>query len=161
MDQFVAILLGSESDRDVMKRAEETLGDFGVAYETNVLSAHRKPQALAAYIKEAADRGAAVFICAAGMAAALPGVTAAHTAKPVIGVPISSGGLGGLDSLLAIVQMPKGVPVATVGIGQAENAALLAAQMLGLSDAAVAKAVADQRAEARRQIEEDPTNRPD
>src|SRR5688572_11301451 len=110
MSRFVAILMGSESDRDVMKPAEEALSEFDVPFETNVISAHRKPEALVTYINEAEGRGAAVFICAAGMAAALPGVTAAHTSKPVVGVPIASGGLGGLDSLLAIVQMPPGVP---------------------------------------------------
>lgn len=133
-ERFVAILMGSESDRDVMKRAEETLAEFGVAYETNVISAHRKAEALVAYIKESQGRGAALFICAAGMAAALPGVVAAHTAKPVIGVPIESGGLGGLDSLLSIVQMPKGVPVATVAVNGAQNAALLAVQILATGD---------------------------
>jgi 5-(carboxyamino)imidazole ribonucleotide mutase len=138
MSRFVAILMGSESDRDVMKRAEEALAGFGVPFETNVLSAHRMPRALVAYVEEAERRGAAVFICAAGMAAALPGVVAAHTAKPVIGVPISSGGLGGLDSLLSIVQMPKGVPVATVAINGAQNAALLAVQILATADAELA-----------------------
>ena len=133
-ERFVAILMGSESDRDVMKRAEETLAEFGVVSETNVLSAHRKPEALVAYIKESERRGAAVFICAAGMAAALPGVVAAHTPKPVIGVPMESGGLGGLDSLLSIVQMPKGVPVATVAVNGAQNAALLAVQILATAD---------------------------
>ena len=139
MSRFVAILMGSESDRDVMKRAEEALTDFGVPYETNVLSAHRKPRALFAYVREAEGRDAAVFICAAGMAAALPGVVAAHTAKPVIGVPIDSGGLGGLDSLLSIVQMPKGVPVATVAVNGAQNAALLAVQILAVGDPDLAK----------------------
>lgn len=133
-DRFVAILMGSESDRDVMKRAEETLAEFGVTSETNVLSAHRKPEALVAYIRDAERRGCGVFICAAGMAAALPGVTAAHTPRPVIGVPLESGGLGGLDALLAIVQMPKGVPVATVAVNGAQNAALLAVQILATGD---------------------------
>jgi len=99
-----------------------------------------------------------VFICAAGLAAHLPGVVASKTTLPVIGLPMPGNLAGGLDALLSIVQMPKGVPVATVGVGQAENAALLAAQMIGLSDEAVARAVADHRAAARRQIEEDPTN---
>jgi 5-(carboxyamino)imidazole ribonucleotide mutase len=143
MSRFVAILMGSESDRDVMKRAEEALHDFGVPYETNVMSAHRKPLALVAYVQEAEGRDAAVFICAAGMAAALPGVVAAHTAKPVIGVPIQSGGLGGLDSLLSIVQMPKGVPVATVAVNGAQNAALLAVQILATADADLAKRFED------------------
>lgn len=137
--RFAAILMGSESDRDVMKRAEETLTEFGIAYETNVLSAHRRPEALVAYLKEAEGRGAVVFICGAGMAAHLPGVVAAHTPKPVIGVPIESGGLGGLDSLLAIVQMPKGVPVATVAVNGAQNAALLAVQILATADAELAE----------------------
>jgi phosphoribosylaminoimidazole carboxylase PurE protein len=143
MGRFVAILMGSESDRDVMKRAEETLTDFGVDYETNVLSAHRKPEALVAYIKEAERRGAAVFICGAGMAAHLPGAVAGHTPRPVVGVPISSGGLGGLDSLLAIVQMPKGVPVATVAVNGAQNAALLAVQILATGDEDLAKRYVD------------------
>ena len=139
MGRFVAILMGSSSDLDVMKRAEEELAEFGVEFETNVLSAHRKPEALVAYIKDASSRGAGVFICAAGMAAALPGVTAAHTSKPVVGVPIASGGLGGLDSLLAIVQMPPGVPVATVAVNGARNAALLAVQILASGDEDLAK----------------------
>ncbi len=136
---FVAILMGSESDRDVMKRAEEALADFGVESETNVISAHRKPEALVAYIKEAEGRGVKAFICGAGLAAHLPGVVAAHTARPVIGVPIESGGLGGMDSLLAIVQMPKGVPVATVAVNGAQNAGLLAVQILATADEDLAK----------------------
>ncbi len=136
---FVAILMGSESDRDVMKRAEEALADFGVASETNVISAHRKPEALVAYIKAAEGRGVKVFICGAGLAAHLPGVTAAHTSRPVIGVPIESGGLGGMDALLAVVQMPKGVPVATVAVNGAQNAGLLAVQILATGDAELAK----------------------
>lgn len=139
MGRFVAILMGSESDRDVMKRAEEALAEFDVPFETNVISAHRKPEALVAYIKEAETRGVAVYICAAGMAAALPGVTAAHSPKPVIGVPIASGGLGGMDSLLSIVQMPPRVPVATVAVNGAVNAALLAVQILATSDEKLAE----------------------
>jgi 5-(carboxyamino)imidazole ribonucleotide mutase len=135
---FVAILMGSESDRDVMKRAEEALADFGVACETNVISAHRKPEALVAYIKEAEGRGVKAFICGAGLAAHLPGVTAAHTSRPVIGVPIESGSLRGMDSLLAIVQMPPGVPVATVAVNGAKNAGLLAVQILATADAELA-----------------------
>lgn len=131
---FVAILMGSESDREVMKGAEETLSSFDIACETEVLSAHRKPEALVTYVRGAEERGAAAFICGAGMAAHLAGVVAAHTAKPVIGVPIASGGLGGLDSLLAMVQMPPGVPVACVAINGARNAGFLAAQILGVAD---------------------------
>jgi 5-(carboxyamino)imidazole ribonucleotide mutase len=140
---FVAILMGSDSDRDVVSKAEKTLEEFGVGFETNVISAHRKPEALSAYIKEADARGAAVYICAAGMAAALPGVTAALTPRPVIGVPIASGGLGGLDSLLSIVQMPPRVPVATVAVNGAQNAALLAVQILATADEALAKKYAE------------------
>lgn len=140
---FVAILMGSDSDREVVKKAEDTLKEFGVDFETNVISAHRKPEALSAYVKDADARGAAVFICAAGMAAALPGVTAALTAKPVIGIPIASGGLGGLDSLLSIVQMPPRVPVATVAVNGAQNAALLAVQILATADVALAERYAD------------------
>jgi phosphoribosylaminoimidazole carboxylase PurE protein len=140
---FVAILMGSESDRDVMKRAEEALAQFDVEYETNVLSAHRKPDALVAYIREAEERGAKAFICGAGMAAHLAGVVAANSAKPVIGVPIESGGLGGLDSLLAMVQMPKGVPVATVAVNGAQNAGLLAVQILATADEDLARRFED------------------
>src|SRR5207237_2762152 len=113
---FVAILMGSESDAELLRKAESQLAAFGVDYETNVLSAHRKAEALVTYVRDADARGVGVFICAAGMAAALPGVVAAHTTKPVIGVPVESGGLGGLDSLLSIVQMPKGAPVACVAV---------------------------------------------
>lgn len=139
MSGSVAILMGSESDRDVMRKAEEALAEFGVDFETHVISAHRKPRQLVAFIESSQ---ALVFICAAGMAAALPGVTAAHTSKPVIGVPIASGGLGGLDSLLSIVQMPPNVPVATVAVNGARNAALLAVQILASSDEKLAAAFA-------------------
>jgi 5-(carboxyamino)imidazole ribonucleotide mutase len=130
--------MGSESDRHVMKRAEEALSDFGIESETNVISAHRKPEALVAYIKDAETRGVKAFICGAGLAAHLPGVTAAHTARPVIGVPIESGALRGMDALLAIVQMPPRVPVATVAINGAQNAGLLAVQILSTADASLA-----------------------
>jgi 5-(carboxyamino)imidazole ribonucleotide mutase len=135
--------MGSESDRDVMKKAEEALADFGVESETNVISAHRKPEALVAYIKEAEGRGVKAFICGAGLAAHLPGVTAAHTSRPVIGVPIESGSLRGMDSLLAIVQMPPGVPVATVAVNGAKNAGLLAVQIMATADADLAKRFAE------------------
>ena len=127
----VAILMGSESDMDVMKKAADALDEFGVSSEVKVISAHRKPRALVDYVDSC---GASVFICGAGMAAALPGVVAGHTAKPVIGVPIASGGLGGLDSLLSIVQMPPNVPVATVAVNGARNAGLLAVQILAAAD---------------------------
>jgi len=144
---FVAILMGSESDAELMKKAESQLDTFGVSYETSVISAHRRPDALVAYIRDAEARGAGVFICAAGLAAALPGVTAAHTTKPVIGVPVDSGGLGGLDSLLSIVQMPKGVPVACVAVNGAQNAALLAVQILATADDALARSFAEHKRE--------------
>jgi phosphoribosylaminoimidazole carboxylase PurE protein len=155
---FVAIVVGSRSDLEVVQKGADTLAKLGVPYELRVISAHRAPDLLEAFVGDAIQRGASVFICAAGLAAHLPGVVASKTTLPVIGLPMSGPLAGGLDALLAIVQMPKGVPVATVGVGQAENAAILAAQMLGLSDPAVATAVADHRANARRQIEEDPTN---
>jgi 5-(carboxyamino)imidazole ribonucleotide mutase len=135
---FVAILMGSESDAELMKKAESQLDAFGVSYESNVISAHRKPEKLVSYIRDADARGAAVFICAAGLAAALPGVTAAHTTKPVIGVPVESGSLRGMDALLSIVQMPPRVPVACVAVNGAQNAALLAVQILATADAGLA-----------------------
>ena len=160
MEPFVAIIVGSRSDLEVVQKAADMLSRLQVRNELRVISAHRAPDLLESYVSDAIARGAQVFICAAGLAAHLPGVVASKTTLPVIGIPMSGQLAGGLDALLSIVQMPKGVPVATVGVGQAENAALLAAQMLGLANDGVAQAVKDQRAEARRQIEEDPTNRP-
>jgi len=154
---FVAIIVGSRSDLEVVQKAADLLTALGVANELRVISAHRAPDLLDAYVSDAIQRGAKVFICAAGLAAHLPGVVASKTTLPVIGMPMPGNLAGGLDALLSIVQMPKGVPVATVGVGQADNAALLAAQMLGLSDDG---AVADHRAAARKQIEDDPTNKP-
>ncbi len=156
---FVAIIVGSRSDLEVVQKAAALLDQLGVPNELRVISAHRAPELLDGYVGDALARGAQVFICAAGLAAHLPGVVASKTTLPVIGVPMPGQLAGGLDALLSIVQMPRGVPVATVGIGQAENAALLAAQMLGLTNGAVAKAVAEHRAAARRQIEQDETNR--
>jgi phosphoribosylaminoimidazole carboxylase PurE protein len=156
---FVALIVGSRSDIETANKATALLDELGVGNELRVLSAHRAPELLEAYVTDAIDRGAKVFICAAGLAAHLPGVVASKTTLPVIGLPMPGPLAGGLDALLSIVQMPRGVPVATVGVGQAENAALLAAQMLGLTDATLAQTVADHRAEARRQIAEDPTNR--
>jgi phosphoribosylaminoimidazole carboxylase PurE protein len=158
---FVAIIVGSRSDLEVVQKAADTLERLGVASELRVLSAHRAPDLLEEYVSGALERGAKVFICAAGVAAHLPGVVASKTTRPVIGLPMPGQLAGGLDALLSIVQMPKGVPVATVGIGMADNAALLAAQMLGLSDESVAGAVAQHRADARRQIAEDPQNQRD
>ncbi len=127
----VGIIFGSRSDQEVMKKAYNVLQEFGVASESYVLSAHRVPEQLKATIADMEDRGFEVFIAGAGLAAHLPGVIASLTVKPVIGVPLK-GALEGLDSLLSIVQMPKQVPVATVGIGNAENAGLLAVEILGI-----------------------------
>jgi phosphoribosylaminoimidazole carboxylase PurE protein len=130
---LVGILVGSESDRERMQPAVDELEQRGVAHEFEVRSAHRTPDAVAEYARSARDRGLRVLICGAGLAAALPGVVAAHTDLPVIGVPLRSSMsvLDGLDALLAIVQMPPGVPVATVGVDNAKNAAVLAARILG------------------------------
>jgi phosphoribosylaminoimidazole carboxylase PurE protein len=130
----VGILVGSESDRERMQAAVDQLDELGIRHEFEVRSAHRTPDAVAEYAKGARDRGLRVLICGAGLAAALPGVVAAHTDLPVIGVPLRSSAsvLDGLDALLAIVQMPPGVPVATVGVDNARNAAALAARILSL-----------------------------
>ncbi|HEY3206321.1 MAG TPA: 5-(carboxyamino)imidazole ribonucleotide mutase [Gaiellaceae bacterium] len=132
-EPVVGILVGSESDRERMQPAMDELDDRGVAYEFEVRSAHRSPDAVADYARTARDRGVRVLICGAGLAAALPGVVAAQTDLPVIGVPLRSSKsvLDGLDALLSIVQMPPGVPVATVGVDNAKNAAVLAARILG------------------------------
>ena len=129
----VGLLVGSESDRERMQPALDELEQRGVAHEFEVRSAHRTPDAVAEYARTARERGLRVLICGAGLAAALPGVVAAHTDLPVIGVPLRSSMsvLDGLDALLSIVQMPPGVPVATVGVDNAKNAAVLAARILG------------------------------
>src|SRR5919109_4965788 len=134
-DLRVGILVGSESDRDRMQAALDVLDERGVGYEFEVRSAHRTPDAVAEYARSARGRGIRVLICGAGLAAALPGVVAAHTDLPVIGVPLRSSKslLDGLDALLSIVQMPPGVPVATVGVDNARNAAVLAARILGIA----------------------------
>ncbi len=134
----VAVLMGSLSDREVVAPAVATLAELGVAHTWRVLSAHRTPEATATFVREAEAEGTQVFIAAAGGAAHLAGAVAAHTAKPVIGIPVASRALGGLDSLLSTVQMPPGVPVATVGIDGARNAALLAVSILALADADLA-----------------------
>lgn len=137
----VSIVMGSDSDLEIMREAGKALDDFGIAYEIDVTSAHRSPDRTAEFARNAASRGIRVIIAGAGGAAHLAGVIAAHTTLPVIGVPIPSTSLNGLDSLLATVQMPAGIPVATVAIGKpgATNAGILAAQMIGLADASVAK----------------------
>jgi 5-(carboxyamino)imidazole ribonucleotide mutase len=131
---LVGILMGSDSDWPTMKAAADVCAEFGVGCEAKVISAHRTPRDLEAYAGGAIERGLRVIIAGAGGAAHLPGVTAAFTTLPIIGVPIESKSLKGLDSLLSIVQMPPGVPVATVGIGAAKNAGLLAVQILAVAD---------------------------
>ena len=141
----VGIIMGSQSDEEVMRKGAEVLEELGIGFELTVSSAHRNPERTAAYAREAADRGLKVLIAGAGLAAALPGVLAAHTTLPVIGVPIASGALNGVDALYAIVQMPPGIPVATVGIDNARNAAMLAAQILALEDEVVGQAIHNYR----------------
>lgn len=143
---FVAIVMGSDSDLPVMEASFDVLRTFGVPFEARITSAHRTPEATKTYIQDAEQRGCAVFIAAAGMAAHLAGAVAAATVKPVIGVPMNAS-LDGLDALLSTVQMPAGIPVATVAIGKAgaKNAAYLAAQMLSLSDAQLAQQLRDER----------------
>ena len=135
----VAVIMGSDSDLPVVGKAIDKLGDFGVPVEVHVMSAHRTPEAAAAFSASAADKGFGVIIAAAGKAAHLGGVLAAYTTLPVIGVPMATSVMGGMDSLLSMVQMPKGIPVACVAIDGADNAAILAAQMLALSDESIAK----------------------
>ncbi len=137
MSPSVGILVGSESDLPVLEKCTARLEALEIDYELEVLSAHRTPDAVADYVASAPERGIKVFICAAGMAAHLAGAVAARTNLPVIGVPIAAGTLGGLDALLSTVQMPSGVPVATVAVNGAANAAVLAAQILALSDPAL------------------------
>ena len=135
----VGIIMGSDSDLGVMQKSFDILKEFGIPFEVKILSAHRTPEQHWEYAKTAAERGLKVIIAAAGGAAHLPGVTAAHTVLPVIGVPIFSKALQGVDSLLSIVQMPSGVPVATVAIDGSKNAALLAVQIIGVGDKEVSK----------------------
>ena len=133
----VGVIMGSDSDWSVMSDAADALAEFGVAYEIGVYSAHRSPQRMLDYAQQAADRGVEVIIAGAGGAAHLPGMVASATPLPVIGVPVPLATLDGLDSLLSIVQMPGGVPVATVSIGGARNAGLLAVRILAVSDPAL------------------------
>lgn len=142
MKPIVSIIMGSTSDLPVMEKACKFLDEMQVPFEVNALSAHRTPEAVEEFARNAKGRGICVIIAAAGMAAALPGVIAASTTLPVIGVPIK-GMLDGLDSMLSIIQMPPGIPVATVGVNGAQNAAILAVEMLALSDEAIAQRLAD------------------
>lgn len=137
----VMVMMGSSSDHAIMAETETMLGELGIPFELRIASAHRTPDRVALLAGEAAGRGIMVIIAAAGLAAHLPGVVAAHTALPVIGVPLEASALGGIDALLSMVQMPPGVPVATVAVGRAgaKNAAVLAARILALSDATLAE----------------------
>ena len=147
MMAFVAILMGSDSDLPVMQATVEVLQQFKVEYEVRVTSAHRTPEDTRQYVSDAEARGCGVFVAAAGMAAHLAGAVAAHTLRPVIGVPVDAGPLQGFDALLSTVQMPGGIPVACVAIGRAgaKNAGYLAVQILAGNDAALLKALVDER----------------
>jgi len=151
----IAIFLGSDSDYGVVKDAQAILKEFKVSFALEVTSAHRSPARTFKLIKDYEEKGAEVFIAVAGKAAHLAGVVAAHTVKPVIGVPVESSSFDGLDALLSTVQMPKGVPVATMGLGKsgASNAALLAIQILSLKDPSLVKKLKDYREEMAAQIE--------
>ena len=153
---LVSIVMGSDSDLEIMREAGKALDDFGIAYEMDVTSAHRSPDRSADFAKKAADRGIRVIIAGAGGAAHLAGVIAAHTILPVIGVPIPSTSLNGMDSLLSTVQMPPGIPVATVSIGKwgATNAGILAAQMISLADESIAKKMHAHKEKLARGVEE-------
>src|ERR1700733_1112769 len=152
----VSIVMGSDSDLEIMREASKALDEFGIPYEMDVTSAHRSPDRTAEYARQAAQRGIRVIIAGAGGAAHLAGVIAAHTTLPVIGVPIPSTSLQGMDSLLATVQMPAGIPVATVAIGKpgATNAGILAAQILGLSSGPVAKKLEEHKETLAKGVEE-------
>jgi len=148
----VGILMGSESDLETMKGAAKILDELGVTHELRVLSAHRTPEEAAAYAESAEARGTKVLIAGAGLAAHLAGALVAHTTLPVIGVPIAAGTLGGLDSLLSTVQMPPGLPVATVAIGGAKNAGLLAAAILAICDPSLSERLKARRRDMRDQV---------
>ena len=152
MSPLISIIMGSTSDLPVMEKACNFLNDMQIPFEVNALSAHRTPAAVENFAKNAKDRGIKVIIAAAGMAAALPGVIAANTPLPVIGVPIK-GMLDGLDAMLSIIQMPPGIPIATVGVNGAMNAAILACEMISLCDPEVAKKMEDYKASLGAKIE--------
>lgn len=157
---LVSIVMGSDSDLEIMREAAKVLDDFGIAYEIDVTSAHRSPERTAKFAREAATNGIRVIIAGAGGAAHLAGVIAAHTTLPVIGVPIPSTSLNGMDSLLATVQMPAGIPVATVAIGKpgATNAGILAAQMIALADHVIAKKLDAHKEKLAKGVEEKSKN---
>ena len=143
----VAVLMGSASDKDKMQPAADTLAKFGIEADVRVLSAHRNPHQVVALVSTAREEGYVAFICGAGMAAHLAGVVAAHTTLPVVGVPLSGGALNGVDALYSTVQMPKGIPVATVAVDGSMNAALLVVQMLAITDKDLQQKLADHREE--------------
>ncbi|MCT1449915.1 5-(carboxyamino)imidazole ribonucleotide mutase [Corynebacterium sp. p3-SID1194] len=153
MEPQVGIIMGSDSDWDTVAPAAEILAEFGIRFEVGVVSAHRTPEKMLAYAKGAHERGLQVIIACAGGAAHLPGMVAAATPLPVIGIPRALKDLDGLDSLLSIVQMPGGVPVATVSIGGAKNAGLLAARILGSTDPAIQRRMVDYQANMAREVE--------
>ena len=149
---LVGVIMGSDSDLPVMQAAADVLADFGVEHEIRIVSAHRTPDVMVSYAREAAGRGLKVIVAGAGGAAHLPGMTASMTTLPVIGVPVPLAQLEGLDSMLSIVQMPKGIPVATVAIGNATNAGLLAVRILGASDHALAAKLAEYQAQLNQSV---------
>ena len=153
MEPQVGIIMGSDSDWDTVAPAAEILAEFGIRFEVGVVSAHRTPEKMLAYAKSAHERDLQVIIACAGGAAHLPGMVAAATPLPVIGIPRALKDLDGLDSLLSIVQMPGGVPVATVSIGGAKNAGLLAARILGSSDPAIQRRMVDYQANMAQEVE--------
>ena len=151
-ERKVAVIMGSDSDLPVVKGAISALKEFGIAVEVHVMSAHRTPEAACDFAANARDNGFAVIIAAAGKAAHLAGVLAAHTTLPVIGIPVKSSTLDGLDSLFSTVQMPSGIPVATVAIDGARNAGILAAQMIGIFDAEVAFKLSKKKLEMKQAV---------
>lgn len=155
---LVGIIMGSDSDWPTMKAAADVCESFEIPYEAKVISAHRTPEDMAEYGKSAREKGLKVIIAGAGGAAHLPGMTAAHTTLPVIGVPVPSRHLNGVDSLYSIVQMPKGVPVATVAIGNAQNAGLLALQMISMYDSELATALDNYRDKMKKESREKTKN---
>ena len=153
MKAIVSIIMGSTSDLPVMEKAAKLLDEMQVPFEMNALSAHRTPEAVEEFAKNAAGRGIKVIIAAAGMAAALPGVIAASTTLPVIGVPIKGSVLDGVDALYSIIQMPPGIPVATVGVNASLNAAILAVEMLSLADSELAERLVSYKENLKKKIE--------
>ncbi len=151
---MVGIIMGSDSDLPVMEQAEAVLKEFGLPYELDVMSAHRTPDRVREWVSTARDRGLKVIIAGAGMSAHLAGVVAAHTTLPVIGVPLASGALNGVDALYSTVNMPPGVPVATVAVDGARNAGILAVQILATSDASLAAKLEDFKKEMAAKVEE-------